>query len=443
LKKSEAEVLVIAPPPVCLAGHQFPLEQIQFVIEKLVLAARTGLRGAARVCGIVAEFFRIEWETPHHTTARTWLLRIGLYQLMRPKERADDWVWIVDHTVQIGQEKCLIVLGIRLSQLPRPGECLRLEHLTLLALLPVTHSDQHVVYEQLQQTVATTGVPRAILGDHGSDLQAGVRRFCLEHPDTSNLYDVAHKAATLLKSRLERDELWAQFRTRAAQTKFQTQQTEWAFLVPPAQRSKARYMNLEPLLNWAARTLRVLDEQPAATLRHGTPERLEEKFGWLREFRASLTEWCQWQTLTSSTIDEVRRHGYASDTAARVTRRLSDKTSTPSGVALRDELIAFVTAESTAARADERLPGSSEILESALGQLKSLEGDHQKGGFTGLLLSLGALVGRLDATTIGTALRTTPCKLVPEWLAKHFRQTLNSKRRETYTPNPRSAPIPR
>ena len=279
---------MISPPTACLAGHQFPLAQIQFLIEKLVLTARTSLRGCVRICDVVAEFFGVAWETPHHTTARTWLLWIGLYQLTRPKPQADDWVWLVDHTVRIGQEKCLVVLGVRLSELPPPGESLRLEHLTPLAVLPVIHSDQHVVHDQLEQAVATTGVPRAILGDHGGDLQAGVRRFCRQHPATSNLYDVAHKAATLLKSRLERDERWSSFGTRVGQTKFQTQQTEWAFLVPPAQRSKARYMNLEPLLNWATRTLRVLDEQPAATLRHGTPERLDEKLGWLREYRAAL-----------------------------------------------------------------------------------------------------------------------------------------------------------
>lgn len=419
------------------------MAQIQFVIEKLVLAGRTSLRGAERVCGLVAEFFGVAWETPHHTTVRTWLLRIGLYQLTRPKPQADDWVWLVDHTVQIGQEKCLVVLGVRLSELPPLGECLRLEQLTPLSVLPVTHSDQRVVHEQLQQTVATTGVPRAILGDHGGDLQAGVRRFCDAHPGTSNLYDVAHKAATRLKSRLERDPRWATFCTRVGQTKLQTQQTEWAFLVPPAQRSKARYMNLEPLLNWARRTLRVLDEQPAATLRHGTPQRLQEKFGWLREYREALSEWSEWHTLTRSTVDEVRRCGYAADSAARVTRRLESCVSTPSGQALRDELVAFVTAESAAARPGERLPGSSEILESALGQLKSLEGDHQKGGFTGLLLSLGALVGRLDAQTIGHALHATPWKLIPQWLAKQFGQTVNSKRRATYSPTATSAQVPR
>ena len=416
----------------CLPHHQFPLSQIEFVVRRLVLVARTSLRASERVCVVVAELFGIAWDAPDHTTVRTWLLRIGLYQLTRSKDVADDWVWLVDHTVQTGQEKCLVVLGVRLSQLPPPGEPLRLEHLTPLALLPVTHSDQQVVWRQLAETVATTGIPRAILGDHGGDLQAGVRRFCERHPATANLYDIAHKGASLLKARLQTDERWSKFCTRTGQTKFQTQQTEWAFLAPPTQRSKARFMNLEPLLNWGTRTLRVLDEQPPATLQHGTPERLREKFGWLEEYRAALAEWSEWQKVTSQTIDEVRRFGYSTEASLRVASRLAPMVVTPSGQTLRDELVAFVQSESATARPGERLPGSSEILESALGQLKSLEGDHQKGGFTGMLLSLGALVGRLDTATIRDALLSTPWKQVTHWLSHHLIQTLGSKRRETY-----------
>ena len=31
-----------------------------------------------------------------------------MYQLQRPKQKADDWIWIVDHTIQIGPEKVSI-----------------------------------------------------------------------------------------------------------------------------------------------------------------------------------------------------------------------------------------------------------------------------------------------------------------------------------------------
>lgn len=66
-------------------------------------------------------------------------------------------------------------------------------------------------------------------------LRGGVQQFCAHHPQTSEIYDITHKAARLLKSQLEGDETWGPFCTKVGQTKFQTQQTELAFLVPPSQ----------------------------------------------------------------------------------------------------------------------------------------------------------------------------------------------------------------
>ncbi len=109
--------------------------------------------------------------------------------------------------------------------MPTAGACLRLVQLCLLNLLPVTHSDQHVVHAQLEETIQVTGVPTAILGDHGGDLHAGVKRFCEAHPTTRNSNDTTHMAANLLKARLEKNEHWKSLGLLLGQTKFQMQQT--------------------------------------------------------------------------------------------------------------------------------------------------------------------------------------------------------------------------
>jgi hypothetical protein len=57
-----------------------------------------------------------DFPVPHFTTVRFWLLRLGYHKLHRPKEQASDWVWIIDHSNQIGQEKCFVILGVRISQ---------------------------------------------------------------------------------------------------------------------------------------------------------------------------------------------------------------------------------------------------------------------------------------------------------------------------------------
>ena len=130
---------------------------------------------------------------------------------------------------------------------------LRVEHLEPLLIEPMPKSNSELVHHQLEKLVEITGVPRAILNDQGSDLHGGVQLFCQNHPQTCEVVDITHKAARLLKSLLENDDSWSEFRTQASQTKFQTQQTELAFLVPPSQRCKSRYMNLGTFVTWGAR----------------------------------------------------------------------------------------------------------------------------------------------------------------------------------------------
>jgi len=381
------------------------------------------------VVSSVATTFGINWEVPHHTTCRAWLLRIRLFQLLRPKEMGVDCIWIVDHTVQIGPEKCLVILGLRLRDMPAEGTALSLSDLQLLTLLPVAHSDKQVVFEQLKSTAKINGVPRAILGDHGSDLYGGVTLFCESNPGTISLYDMTHKAATLLKARMNKDARWISFCGQAGQTKVKVPQVALAFLVPPSQRSQARYMNLASLLRWGTAILSVLDRHPETVLRHTTAERLEEKYGWLREYRKDLALWSEFQSLLEESVDEIRRHGYSRSSAFQVALRVQRHVQTIAGRELKDQLLTFIADESASLAPSERLPGSSEVLESSLGKLKSFEGDFDKSGFTSLLPAFGALVGKLTPDTIYDALVSVPGKNVKHWITQHLGQTFLSKRR--------------
>ncbi len=160
-------------------------------------------------------------------------MRVGYYKLIRAKQIANDWVWIIDHSIQLGSEKCLVILGLRLCDLPAPGQCLQHKHVELIELLPVSKSNGDVVYEQLNETTKKTGVPRVILCDHGSDLKAGIKMFCNEHQQTAHVYDIKHKVANMLKSELAQNSKWIEFTKFAAQAKRQLQQTSLAHLAPP------------------------------------------------------------------------------------------------------------------------------------------------------------------------------------------------------------------
>jgi hypothetical protein len=366
---------------------------------------------------------------PDRSTGRLWLLRVGLWALLRPKAIGDDWVWMVDHSIQIGPCKCLVVLGIRLSALPahRP---LCHGDMELIALVPMKHSNRETVALCLEEAVAQTGVPRAILDDHGADLHGGVERFRRDHPETIEVYDIKHKAACLLKAHLEGDPQWKSYASQLGQVKCVLQQTELAFLVPPSQRTKSRFMNLAELVSWGQRVLALVDNPSLLNAQGVSAERVQAKLGWLPEYRVALKRWSGYHEQIAATLEFVRTHGLSVGAGVELAAVLP-AASGEAGV-LREELIAFVTRESSKARIGENLPGSTEVLESCFGRLKALESDQSKSGFTGMVLSLGAMVSEWTTETIRAALERCQVRDVRDWCAKKLGQSIQSQRKQAY-----------
>jgi hypothetical protein len=336
---------------------------------------------------------------------------------------------MIDHSIQIGPCKCLVILGIRLSELPE-GRALDHRDLEPIALVPMMSSTKQAVAACLEEATARTGAPRVILDDHGADLHGGVEIYRGAHPGTVEVYDLTHKAACLLKARLEGDERWKSYSTESGQAKFQMQQTELAGLVPPSQRSKARFMNVGKLVDWGAETLALIDDPARLEPLGITEKRLREKLGWLEGYREPLEEWSGYHAVIDGTLEFVRRRGlYAGaeiDLAAAVPER--------SGAAgeLRGELMDFVREEGLKARPWERLPGTTEVLESCFGKLKALEDVQSKGGFTGLVLSLGAMVSAWTAESIGEALERCRVRDVLAWCREALGQSVQSQRQQAY-----------
>lgn len=370
--------------------------------------------------------------SPSWFSGRLWLFRLGYFKLTRPKEHAGDWVWIVDHTVQLGAEKCLVILGIRLCNLPAPGSCLSQEDVEPIALFPVRQSSGDVVFQQLGDTISKTGVPREIIGDKGTDLKSGVEKFCQEHPETCYVYDIKHKTAAVLKHELQKDEAWQEFCQLAAQTRRKVQQTSLAALAPPNQRTKARYMNVDILIQWGRNMLSFFARQQKEASSEFDPEQLEKKFGWLTRFSEQLEEWDELIHIIETTESFVRKQGLYRDSSLVLRELLIVLVHNERTKRVCAQLLAFVAEESLKANPNERLLGSSEVIESVFGKLKRMEQDQAKSGFTGLLLSVSAMVSTTTKEVVQKAMETVPTKRVLAWCKENIGQSVQAKRKEAF-----------
>lgn len=378
---------------------------------------------------VVAEAFGLPLEIPHWTTGRLWLMRLGHAMLTLPLEQADDWLWLMDHTVQIGQEKCLLIVGIRSRDLPKPGECLRYQDLHLIALVVRKSWTRQEVDDALEQATKRTGVPRAIVNDYGVDVHGGVILFQERHKQTAEMYDIKHKAACLLKHRLEKESAWQEFQGLVGKTRCAIQQTEMAFLVPPAPKPKARFMNLHPQLAWADGVLDLLHETPAAVQKWVRPERLQEKLGWLEEFAPKLAEWSEWQQVVNIAVEFVDRQGVYRTVLKELWRQMPQEFAHESSRDLAKDLMRFVASQAKQAKPGERLPASTEVLESCFGKMKELEKQQARGGFTSFVLSFGALLAETTTKAVDAAMKHSATKEVFKWCKEHLGTTLFGKRK--------------
>jgi hypothetical protein len=141
------------PPP---RGGQYSLSIISLSL-KLVLEAGSSLRGAAAAMALLVRHGFASFTVPSFSAIRSWLLRVGHYALIRPLDRRTPWLWLVDHTIQIGTQKILVILGCPMDQVPFGQRALQLSDLQLVALVPMEKSTAALVEAQLEQAVPTHG----------------------------------------------------------------------------------------------------------------------------------------------------------------------------------------------------------------------------------------------------------------------------------------------
>lgn len=396
----------------------------------MVLNGPVSFRACSAIVGLLQSSLPQFDSVPAPNTAQWWLLRLGLHELQRPKEKADDWIILFDHTIQLGRWKCLLIVGIRRSVWEKLDGPLMHEHLTMLLLEPVEKSDGQQVDQQLERVVEIVGVPQAVLSDEGSDLVNGANLFKQRHPETHVLNDIAHKAAVVLKHELSDDPHWDDFIKHCGQTQPKVKQTELGNLAPPTLKVKARYMNLGPLIVWGQKMLRLVDTPPAERPDDLDLSRLEEKFGWIRDYRESLVNWTDVNQVIDTVLEYARIEGYHTQTAAELRQRLAQIAHTAAGQRVANSLIDFLQQQSRGIKPGESLPASSEVLESLIGKGKRLQGQHCRGGFTKMILGMAASVVTLTSERIQEALETIGTLDLLEWCNEHIGSSLTAQRRQ-------------
>jgi hypothetical protein len=381
---------------------------------------------------IVFDWLGVTERVPEWTTVRLWLMRVGVAALEEPIELADDWIWMGDHSNQIGPEKVLVVVGMRASKMPPPGVALTHQDVRVLAVEPGVSWNREDMTRAYDKLADKFGTPLSVVVDGAVELREGAEVLQKRRENVIILGDFKHYAANVLKKIVGGDERFAAFMSQVGCTRSAIQQTELGHLTPPSPRPKARFMNLAALLRWAQMVLWQLGHPHSKARREITVARLNEKLGWLSEFRDAISRWSACQAVVSASVTFINEQGLFRGAADQLTAELKSLPNCEDSRAVADRLLAFVRQSEEKLAEGQRLPLSTEILESSFGLFKQLERQHSKGGFTSLLAAFGALLKPATPESIRRDFARVSVKQMRAWVTQNLKTTLASKRQTAY-----------
>ena len=364
-------------------------------------------------------YLNIELSSPSFSTTMLWIKKIGYTQLQSIKQKADDWIIIVDESIGIGQEKVLVVLGIRRSQVDftRPLLLQDMEPITVKSKERWTGQD---IANELKIVKEKLGTIIYAVTDGGISLKYG-----LKDVDIKQVYDITHAIAIFLQRLYEKDENFKDYAHKAGQMRFKLCCSRHAHLIPPNQRSKSRFLNIDTISKWGMKVLHALQNNEIS------PED-RAQLEWVKEKESFIIE----MDLIMSTVQEIsiilKNKGLSKQTKSRCSSLLRNCKKGKLKI-FKEYMINYLSEYTKQiSHRKEILLCCSDIIESTFGRYKNELSKNPMSGITDLVLIIPALTSSLSGEVVRAAIDNCKVKDIEVWKKNNLCNSLLAKRTMVY-----------
>ena len=384
-----------------------------FLLTKINTSA--SFRGVSKTLVIFQCSLNIHCKSPSYQTGLLWVKKVGYYQLQKPKENADDWIIIVDESIGVGQEKVLVVLGIRRSKIEfnRP---LKIQDLEPLLVKSKERWTGDMIAGQLRIVKKQIGNILYAVTDSCSTLKKGLREAEINHT-----YDLTHSIAIALERIYKKNNNFKEYTHKMGQMRIKLCNSKYAHLIPPNQRSKSRFLNIDIISSWGMKVLKALET---------TTISIEERkqLLWVKEKQSLIEE-------MNNIIDAVKQisillktNGLSKKTKRQCTSILKQYKTGKMKI-FREHMIKYLEGNiQNIQKRGEHLLCSSDIIESTFGRYKNEISKNPMSGITDLALIIPALTINLSREEIKKAIDYSTAKQLKQWNKENLCESLSVKR---------------
>ena len=407
-------------------------QQTRLLCVLLVLDAVVSFRSVPRILELFNSKTSLElpW-IPHFTSVINWSFRVGLGLLRQVRPTCEPWIAIIDHSIDIGTKKALVVLRVKAQSLRQRGSAIQLQDCECIGVKVCEMVNHETICKDLEKIFAIAGVPEAIVKDCDYTLAKGVRHWSAKQENPVPVIDdIGHSMASALKNQFEKTADYKTFTTSLSQGAKCLRQTEFAFLTPPKLRTKGRFQSISKLGDWGAKMLDVFAVKGCAKkgsvldkLRTVFPGFLQmkpfiERFALSTKIVSGIMEILKNKGLNKATYKQCYQLSQTLPRNSKVKKRL--QTWLKKHLKVQKELT------------DLPLLVSSDIIESLFGNYKHMLERSPQADMNRSVLLIPALCGSRKEATIDQALKTASQVDLEKWEKDNIPYTIRKKRQSFF-----------
>jgi len=383
------------------------------------ITVESSYRSLSKVFVTVNLYLNLEFTAPSFSTVKLWVKKIGYYQLESVKEKASDWIIITDESIGIGQEKLLVVLGIRQCNIDftRPLKLQDMEPITIKSSEKWTGED---ITKELEIVKTKLGGVKYAVTDAGSNLKKGLKIAGIAH-----IYDITHAIAIYLERIYAHDADYKDFTHQAGLMRSRLCCGKNAHLIPPNQRSKSRFLNIDTISKWGMEALAALEKQ---NLSLSDAEALK----WVKKYKPFIKEMDSLVSIIEKISVLLKNEGLNYKTKAKCISSLK-KCKQNRLARFKEYMINYLEVYVKNINSKTKnILCTSDIIESTFGRYKNVLSKNAMSGITDLSLMIAAFTANLTIETVNAAIDGCTVKTIENWKKDNLCSSLLSKRKEVF-----------
>ncbi len=340
---------------------------------------------------------------------------------------AKPWVTIIDHSIDIGTKKVLVVLRVEVDALSKRESAIRLEDCECTGITVSDKVTGDTICPELEDIFDRAGKPVAILKDRDATLQKGVRLWSEQQEQpVVTIDDIGHTIATALKAQFEKPDVYKRFTALVSHGAKCLRQTELAFLMPPKLRSKGRFQSIGKLGEWAEKMLHVFTIKDPAE-EDSQFAKLRKAFPHFSQSRDFILRFASTTKIISQVMEILKNNGLDKTTYKQcfeLSRKLPRNSKVKKCLQIWLKKNVILQKKLTS----HSLLVSSHIIESLFGNFKHIIERSPQADMNRTVLLIPALCGKLTDSSVTQALRQASQTDIDVWEKKYIPYTVRKKR---------------